>query len=262
MWKERPNIRKSAVIRNDRRRPSGASGIFILGRLLIYFGAMKRISCVIFDLDGTLADTSRLIFASFNHVASLYTGRSWTDEEILATFGPTEEVAIRSIVGDGRAREAIEEFHRFYSERHAGMAAEHEGIRELLSWLDESSVLLALFTGKGKRTTTVTLSALGMDGYFDIVVTGDDVANHKPSAEGIRKVLSAFGLAPPEALMVGDSAADIVAAREAGVPVASVAWDPFARGKALPEADYTFGSVPEFSAFLRSAILHTPGVAR
>jgi pyrophosphatase PpaX len=224
---------------------------------------MKSISCVIFDLDGTLADTSRLIFASFNHVASRYTGRSWTDQEILATFGPTEEVAIRSIVGADRAPEAIEDFHRFYSERHDGMAAEYEGIREVLSYLRSHGVLLALFTGKGKRTTAVTLSALGMDACFDILVTGDDVENHKPSAEGIRKVLSAFGLSPEAALMVGDSAADIAAARGAGVSVASVAWDPFARGGTdLPGADYTFGNVPEFSSFIRSAIPHSAGVRK
>ena len=100
-----------------------------------------------------------------------------------------------------------------------------------------------------------------MDGYFDVLVTGDDVGNHKPSAEGILKVLSAFGLPPGAALMVGDSAADIAAAREAGVAVASVAWDPFARGRAdLPGADHTFGSVEEFSAFIRSVIPHGGGV--
>lgn len=224
---------------------------------------MKQISCVIFDLDGTLADTGRLIFASFNHVASRYTGRTWSDQEILATFGPTEEVAIRSIVGDARAAEAIEDFHRFYAESHAGMAAEHEGIREVLAYLRANGTLLALFTGKGKRTTAVTLAALGMDGYFDLLVTGDDVGNHKPSAEGILKVLSAFGLPPAAALMVGDSAADIGAARDAGVPVASVAWDPFARGRSdLSGADYTFGSVVEFSSFIRSAIPHRDGVRK
>jgi HAD superfamily hydrolase (TIGR01509 family) len=223
---------------------------------------MKSISCVIFDLDGTLADTSRLIFASFNHVASRYTGRSWTEEEILATFGPTEEVAIRSIVGAERAAEAIEDFHRFYSERHRGMAGEHEGIRDVLAYLKSQGVLLALFTGKGKRTTAVTLAALGLAGYFDLTVTGDDVENHKPSADGIRKVLAAFGLAPEAALMVGDSLADIEAARGAGVRVASVAWDPFARGRAdlYPMgADRTFANVPEFSDFIRSIVPHNTG---
>ncbi len=223
---------------------------------------MKKISCVIFDLDGTLADTSRLIFASFNHVAERYTGRSWSEPEILATFGPTEEVAIRSIVGAENAPAAIEEFHRFYKAGHPQMAAEHEGIREVLEYLRSQGTILALFTGKGKRTTLVTLPALGLDAYFDLIVTGDDVLNHKPSADGIRKVLATYPVADGEVLMVGDSAADILAAREAGIPVAAVAWDPFARGQsAAPEPDFSFSSVKEFSHFLR-AILSTSVGAR
>lgn len=225
---------------------------------------MRKISCVIFDLDGTLADTSRLIFASFNHVAERYTGRTWSDAEILATFGPTEEVAIREIVGAERAGEAIEEFHRFYSDRHDGMATEHGGVRETLAFLKEKGVLLALFTGKGKRTTLVTLTALGLADYFQMLVTGDDVENHKPSADGIRKVLAAWSLPPEEVLMVGDSAADVIAARGAGVPVASVAWDPFARGATAamrPEPDFAFGSVAEFAEFLRRTVIGSNGGA-
>ncbi len=221
---------------------------------------MMKFSSVIFDLDGTLADTSRLIFASFNHVASRYTGRAWSDAEILGIFGPTEEVAIREIVGEKDADTAIEEFHRYYSDGHAGMASEHGGIREILDFLKSRGVLLALFTGKGKRTTLATLSALGMKGYFDLLVTGDDVKNHKPSGDGIRKVLATWSLSPGEVLMVGDSPSDVIAARDAGVRVAAVAWDPFARGHAShPEADFSFGSVAGFSAFLRETFSNTDG---
>ena len=61
--------------------------------------------------------------------------------------------------------------------------------------------------------------------------------------------------------MVGDSAADIAAAAGAGVRVASVAWDPFARGGAeLPGADLNFSSVAEFASFIRSAVPHNPGM--
>lgn len=221
---------------------------------------MMKFSSVIFDLDGTLADTSRLIFASFNHVASRYTGRSWSDAEIYGIFGPTEEVAIREIVGEKDADAAIEEFHRFYSDGHSGMASEHAGIKEILQFLKAEGILLALFTGKGKRATVATLSALGMNGYFDLLVTGDDVENHKPSGDGIRKVLATWSLSPGEVLMVGDSPADVIAARDAGVRVAAVAWDPFARGHAPhPEADFTFGSVAEFSTFIRGIFSNNNG---
>lgn len=220
---------------------------------------MNSISCVIFDLDGTLADTSKLIYASFRHVARLYTGRIYTDPEILALFGPTEEVAIADLVGEDRAAEAIEEFHRFYEASHAGMARSHAGIREILQFLKARGVVLALFTGKGKRTTVVTLAQLGYSGYFDLLVTGDDVEEHKPSAEGIRKVLQAYGLEPGQALMVGDSPMDIIAAHGAGVRVVSVSWDTFAKKNvAHPDPDFSFSSVPEFSRFLEGVFGEQP----
>jgi HAD superfamily hydrolase (TIGR01509 family) len=214
---------------------------------------MKKISCIIFDLDGTLANTSKLIYASFRHVARLYTGKIYTDPEILALFGPTEEIAIADLVGKERTEEAVEEFHRFYDASHVEMAHGHEGIREILAFLKERGILMALFTGKGKRTTLVTLARLGFSGYFDLLVTGDDVENHKPSAEGIHKVLSHYGLGPDEALMVGDSPVDVIAAREAGVKVAAVLWDTFAQKKTpAPDPDFSFSSVPAFSRFLET----------
>lgn len=224
---------------------------------------MEKISCVIFDLDGTLADTSRLIYASFRHVARLYTGTIYTDPEILALFGPTEEVAIADLVGKERAEEAVEEFHRFYAASHTEMARAHGGIREILAYLKSRGVLLALFTGKGKRTTLVTLAQLGFSRYFDLLVTGDDVENHKPSADGIRKVLSTYGLGPDEALMVGDSPVDVIAARDAGVKVVSVLWDTFAQNKTPPaDPDFSFSSVPDFSAFLEGVFHDGRSVAR
>jgi phosphoglycolate phosphatase-like HAD superfamily hydrolase len=63
--------------------------------------------------------------------------------------------------------------------------------------------------------------------------------------------------------MVGDSASDVIAARAAGVRVAAVVWDPFARGKAsLPDPDFSFASVADFSAFLGTAFPHHDGAPR
>ncbi len=66
---------------------------------------MKRISCVIFDIDGTLTQTNDLIFATFNHVAQRYVGKTFSPPEITAMFGPPEEVAIERLVGEDRLPE-------------------------------------------------------------------------------------------------------------------------------------------------------------
>lgn len=219
---------------------------------------MNRFSCIIFDLDGTLAQTNELIFTSFNHVAQKYSGKVFSPNEITAMFGPPEEGALEQIVGKERLEEALEEFLKYYDEHHPAMATVYEGVREILHYLQCKGVLLALFTGKGKHTAMITLKHLGLLRYFDLIVTGHDVKNHKPSSEGIQKVLSTFGLEPNQVLMVGDSVADIIAAREAGVKVAAVVWDSYSKEKIMQmDVEYLFHTVAEFSQWLKSSFEQT-----
>jgi len=216
---------------------------------------MNRIFCIIFDLDGTLSRTNELIFASFNHVAEKYLHKTFTPKEITGMFGPPEEIAVERLVGKDHCESAIDDFYSFYEMHHPRMATAYDGVGELLDWLKQRGILLAIFTGKGKRTALITLDQIGIKKYFDMVVTGSDVKNHKPSAEGIRNVLSRFSLEPEHVLMVGDSVSDIHAAREAGVAVASVLWDSYSKEKVMAvDADYRFHTVAEFSSWVKNNI--------
>lgn len=218
---------------------------------------MSKLRCIIFDLDGTLTQTNELIFASFNHVADKYLHKQFTPNEIIGMFGPPEEIAIEKIVGSDRTPAAMEDFYRFYAEHHPQMAELHDGMCELLGFLKQNGMLIALFTGKGRRTTMITLEKLGIDHYFDLIVTGQDVERHKPSAEGILKVLEKFQLQREQVLMVGDAVADIKAATEAGVPAAAVLWDSYAKEKLeTMQIPLRFDDVGQFSYWLRSAILN------
>jgi HAD superfamily hydrolase (TIGR01509 family) len=210
------------------------------------------LKCVIFDLDGTLTQTSQLIFDSFNYIADRYEGKKYTGSEITAMFGPPEEGALVTIVGTARLEEAMVEYLDFYQAHHQELASIYPGIPDLLQWLKSRGVHLAVFTGKGTHTTRITMEMFGITHYFDIVVTGNDVVNHKPSAEGIRKILQHFDLTADEALMVGDSPSDVKASREAGTKIAAVLWDPHSKERMLQmQTDYVFHDVGEFSLWLR-----------
>lgn len=212
---------------------------------------MKRFSCVIFDLDGTISQTNELIYATFNHVVGKYLGKVFTTQEIVATFGPPEEIAIERLVGKEQTRAAMADFYRFYEEHHEEMATAHAGIPELLRTLKDKGVRLALFTGKGRKTTLITLEKFDILQYFDLIVSGSDVENHKPSGDGIRMALKAFGVPPEGALMVGDAVADVKAARETGVAIASVLWDSYGKDDVLRlGVTDVFHSVGEFSEWL------------
>ncbi|MBI3194868.1 MAG: HAD family hydrolase [Ignavibacteriae bacterium] len=226
---------------------------------------MKRFSCIIFDLDGTLTQTNELIFATFNHVTEKYVGKVFSPKEITGMFGPPEEIAIERIVGKERVDEALVDFFKFYEAHHQRMANAYHGVQDILEYLKEQGILLAIFTGKGRRSTLITLNALGIKHYFDLIVTGTDVVEHKPSSEGIKNVLSTFGLETNEVLMVGDAVNDIKAAHEAGVQVAAVVWDSYGKKHVMQmETDFLFHSVEEFGNWIRSVVhrsaLHTVSI--
>jgi pyrophosphatase PpaX len=197
-----------------------------------------------------------LIFATFNHVAEKYLNKHLTEAEITATFGPPEEVAVERLIGHERLPRAMADFFDFYKRNFRSMARLHHGMDEILRFLKERKLLLAVFTGKGSRTTEITLQELGVRQYFDMIVTGNDVVHHKPSAEGIRKVMDNFRLHSHEVLMIGDAVADVKAAHEAGIPIAAVVWDSYAKEKVMKmETDYLFHDVEDLHRWLRE-VLH------
>ncbi len=216
-----------------------------------------RFSCVIFDLDGTLTQTNPLIFASFNHVAQRYLGKTFSEEEIISCFGPPEEGTLIQLLGEPTAAEAMDELCSFYAAHHDEMARLHERVTDVLELLWERGIHLSLFTGKGERTTRMTLEAFNLTRFFDIVVTGNDVVQHKPAPEGIHLILRRCGAKPEEVLMVGDSLADLRASRSAGISIAAALWDSYDTRRVLAaQPDVVFHSVQEMLQWFH---VHTNG---
>jgi HAD superfamily hydrolase (TIGR01549 family) len=214
----------------------------------------KKYKGIIFDIDGTLTSTNELIFATFNHIAQKYEGRTYSDEEIIAMFGPTEDVILREKFNGDKFKEVYDEYYKFYRENHPRMADLYPGIVDILKELKERKILTSIFTGKGRKTTEITLEILGIKNFFDMIVTGDDVINHKPSPEGIIKFINAFNLNKEEVLMVGDSVADIIAAEKAGIDIASVVWDSYAKDEVVKLNPVHFDNVNDFRKWLMDRI--------
>lgn len=214
---------------------------------------MRNFDAVIFDIDGTLTSTNDLIFASFNHVTKKKWNKIYAPEEIIKLFGPTENKILEDWFGP-EAELVKKDYYAFYSDNHS-MAALYPGIDDILKYIKSKGVKLAVFTGKGRETTEITLKKLGAFDYFDFIVTGSDVAEHKPSAEGLIKILNLFKYDPSRVLMVGDAPADIIASRSAGIKVASVVWDSYAKEEVLKlSSDYYFHTVEEFDKFVKENV--------
>ncbi|MDY0081830.1 MAG: HAD-IA family hydrolase [Ignavibacteriaceae bacterium] len=209
----------------------------------------QRFKGIIFDVDGTLTYTNQLIFDSFNHITNKYLGKSFSDEEIIAFFGPTEEVILKEMCKD-EYETARDDYYKYYKDNHT-IAQLYEGIKPLIIEIKNSGILLSVFTGKGRTSALITLDELGMTKYFDMIVSGDDVENHKPSPEGIIKFLDKYKLNPAEVLMIGDAPVDIIAAKEAGVEIASVVWDSYEEEKVRQlNSKNIFHSVDELRNFI------------
>lgn len=220
---------------------------------------MKNINCIIFDIDGTLTQTNELIFASFNYFSKKYLNEIYTPSQITAMFGPPEEVTIEKLVGFPKYEAALADFLDFYRKNHNALARLYPGIVEILEFLKMQGIIMAVFTGKGSKSTLITLEEFNIKQYFDMIITGSDVKNHKPSAEGIRKIINYFGLKEENVLMVGDAVADVKAAHEAGIKIAAVVWDSYSKEKVLQmDVDFIFENVEKFRDFLKASLKSVP----
>ena len=115
--------------------------------------------------------------------------------------------------------------------------------------------MLSIYTGKGREASLITLKKLEIYDFFDLIITGSDVKDHKPSPEGIEIFLDKYSLDKEKVLMVGDAPADIKAARAAGIQAASVVWDSYAYEKVLSmESDFVFHSVKELKTFFEKEV--------
>ena len=209
----------------------------------------SRFKGIIFDVDGTLTYTNQLIFDSFNHITQKYLGKSYTDEEIIDLFGPTEDVILKELCKDDYEN-AKNDYYKYYKDNHS-IAHLYSGIKDLIIDIDLAGIPLSVFTGKGRTSALITLDETELTDYFDLIISGDDVESHKPDPEGINRFIQMFNLDPKDVLMIGDAPSDIIAATKAGVEIASVVWDSYAEDEVRKlNSKNVFHSVDELRNFI------------
>jgi pyrophosphatase PpaX len=204
-----------------------------------------KLQGVIFDLDGTLGDTLPVCCEAYRRAFDEFLGRPFTDREIIALFGPTEEGIIQRLVPD-RWQACLRTYLDTYEKVHVRYAQPFPGIEGALQLLRQRDVALAIVTGKGAHSAAISLRYLGLAHYFDAVETGSVEGAVKPLA--IQKVVATWDVPLRQVAYVGDSAYDMEAAQEAGVIPLGAAWattsDADSLNALIPLA--TFRSVESF----------------
>ncbi|MBI2115168.1 MAG: HAD family hydrolase [candidate division NC10 bacterium] len=208
-----------------------------------------KLAGVIFDLDGTLGDTLPVCFAAFRRALRKFSDRRYTDDEIAALFGPSEEGIIQQLVPD-HWQACLDTYLAAYEEESARRARLFPGIETALRLLSERGVVLAIATGKGAHSAAISLRHLNLAKHFDVVETGSPEGGVKPGS--IRKILGKWGAPPHEVAYVGDAPSDIEAAVEAGVIPLAAAWATTSSAEGLGALGplETFRSVGSFIAWI------------
>lgn len=182
------------------------------------------INTVIFDFDGTLADTNRMVINSWQHTYRTLLGREEPEENILRTFGEPLALSMEKAFPQVPAEEAIA-IYRGYQELHfEEMIRPFPGMAELVRRLKEEGFKVGIVTSRLRNTTMRGLRAFSLSECVDELVTCEDTQKHKPEPEPALEALSRLKAVPEEAVMVGDSMFDILCAHGAGMKAVLVGW--------------------------------------
>ena len=205
---------------------------------------MRRILNVVFDFDGTLADTAPLIVETMRG-AMAELGLPGREERVLrASIGlRLEEVPAVVWPGAGVDGELFARtYRRIFEERKEGMKVSlFRGVEDTLRWLYKAGIGMAIATSRSRRSLEEYLERLGVRGLFAMTVGGDDVSRGKPDGEPVEKILQALGWEAERTLTVGDAPVDVAMGRAASTLTCGVTYGNCSRelmSKSRP--DYLF----------------------
>lgn len=178
---------------------------------------------VLFDLDGTLIDSHRLIIASFRHACRQVLGHDVTDESAQVRWG--QPLAVRfAVVAPDRVPALLDAYTEYCDRHERTLASVFPGVPELLAALTGRACAIGVVTSKRGRAAAQALRVLGLAKWITAVVGAEDAPAPKPAPDPIREAMRRLQAIPESALMVGDAPFDIQAARAAGVRSAAALW--------------------------------------
>jgi pyrophosphatase PpaX len=196
------------------------------------------LAAALFDFDGTLVDTTEMIFQSMRHATSSVLGRDdFTREELLANVGQPLPRQMELFDAE-KAELLLEAYRAHHEEHHDELIGEFPGVEDALSRLRAAGVKIVVVTSKRRRSVEMALARFpGLDLVVDRFVTMEDTTEHKPDPEPLLRGLELVGDVPKErAVYVGDSPFDVQAAKAAGLTSVAVSWGAFSE-ETLREAE-------------------------
>jgi pyrophosphatase PpaX len=185
--------------------------------------ARVRYGTVLFDLDGTLIDSGAAILASFHHATETVLGRRYADDVVMASVGGHGIHRQMAAFDEGRVDDLVAAYRAHNMELYRDIRL-FAGVEPVLEHLRNEGRTLGIVTVKSRMTVELTLELLPLGSFFEVVVNGDDVEEHKPDPAGLLLALERLGADATDAAYVGDSPFDLQAAKAAGIGSVGVTW--------------------------------------
>lgn len=214
----------------------------------------RRFRLLVFDWDGTLADSTAIIVGALQQACRDLELPVPDDETARFVIGLGLADALRHIAPTLAAADYPRLSERY---RHHYLARDPEillfaGARELLDELDARGFLLAIATGKSRLGLTRALSQLGV-GHRFVASRCADEGFPKPHPDMLLNLMDRCGVSPAETLMIGDTTHDMELARNAGAKAVGVAYGAHAEARLVGLSPLAIvASITELSGWLRA----------
>lgn len=172
---------------------------------------------VIFDLDGTLLVHKLKLYEAKREFLNRLREKLQINTEFMLDLPVAYILNELSEEDRVTAFKILNEVFEPFEINAAEVAELREGVREVIEFLKSHGIKLAIATNNSRKSVELCLKKVMMDTYFDVIVTRDDVIDLKPNGKMILETVKRLGLEVSEVIHIGDTAHDILAAKEAGV---------------------------------------------
>ena len=177
---------------------------------------------MLYDLDGTLANSVDLIVTSYNHAFATVLGRQVPRERVLGWIGRSLPEVFREVDPEHAAE--LERYYMEYNLTHLDTITGYPGIPEVIDDLAGAGLRQAVVTSKRRSVAEQTLMFAGIPDAAQLVVALEDSERHKPDPEPLLVALDRVDARPQEAVYVGDAVTDLLAAQAARLAGIGVTW--------------------------------------
>ncbi len=178
---------------------------------------MKKL--LIFDVDGTLCDTDIILYKTWDELFKLYK-RPYVEfdiEKIKLYSGPPLEFAILDAFPELDSKFIHDEYRRRTKKYYDTDLKLFENVKEVLEYFYNKGYIITTLTAKNLEMTSYSFKKLGIDKYFKEYVTRSNGFKAKPDKEGIEYLLNKYHIDKKDAIMIGDTNADIECAKNASI---------------------------------------------